>query len=172
MTNGNIAPCPIPHDALLKAYSSAGGFADCYRTDIAGSISLAQYVAAFYTTRVFKLERFILKIAMSMPSTDDQARQLAAGTIDRFAAWHVEARREDQLLMCDFQHRTRSWFKVEPVARADGSYTRLHFGSGVVPVIEKSSGTSSLGPVFRTLLGLHKLYSKILLRSAATRLRR
>ena len=109
---------------------------------------------------------------VSMPSTDDQARQLAAGTIDRFAAWHVEARRDDQLLMCDFQRRTRSWFRVEPMARADGPYTRLYFGSGVVPVIDKSDGTSSLGPVFHALLGFHKLYSKILLRSAATRLRR
>ena len=172
MTNSSIASCPIPDDALLKIYASAGGFADCYATELAGSISLAQYVTAFYTTRVFKLERFILKIAVSMPSTDDHARQLAAGTIDRFAAWHVEARRDDQLLMCDFQRRTRSWFKVEPAARDDGPYTRLYFGSGVVPVIDKRRGTSSLGPVFHALLGFHKLYSRILLRSVAAGLRR
>jgi len=51
---------------------------------------------AFYTTLVFKLERLILKLAVSRPSTDAQAKQLAAGSIDEFSAWHVEARSENQ----------------------------------------------------------------------------
>lgn len=170
--HGDIAPCPIPDDALLKTYSLNGGFADCYATDIAGSISLAQYVAAFYTTPVFKLERLILKYAVSMPSTDDEARQLAAGTIDRFAAWHVEARRDNQLLMCDFQRRTRSWLMVAPTLHANGPQTRLYFGSGVVAMIDRKTGVASQGRVFRALLGFHKVYSKVLLHAAKSRLQR
>jgi hypothetical protein len=172
VTRGNITPCRIPDDALLTAYSLNGGFADCYAVDIAGSISLERYVEAFYTTRVFKIERLILKYAVSLPSTDDEARQLAAGTIDRFAAWHVEARRDDQLLLCDFQRRTRSWLMVAPAMHANGPQTRLYFGSGVVAVIDRKTGVASQGRVFRALLGFHKVYSKVLLHAARSRLQR
>jgi hypothetical protein len=37
-------------------------------------VTLAEYVNAFYTTRVFRLERIILKWAVSRPSTDAQAK--------------------------------------------------------------------------------------------------
>ena len=57
-------------------------YTDCYTADISGPVSHAQYVTAFYTTAVFKLERLILKWAVSRPSTDAQAEQMAAGAID------------------------------------------------------------------------------------------
>jgi hypothetical protein len=75
--------------------------------------------------------------------------------VDTFAAWSVEAHTGNQLLMCDFQGRTRSWFMV--------SGTRLLFGSAVVPVTVTESR-------FRWLLGLHRLYSRALLRAARSRL--
>ena len=153
-------------------YSRDGTYTDCYTTDIAGTITQAEYVAAFYTTSVFKLERLILKYAVSMPSTDDQARQLAAGALDTIAAGHVEARSENQLLMCDFQRRTRSWLMVAPLASESGSRTRLYFGSAVVPVKNSSTGQLSLGPVFHALLGFHRIYSRLLLLSAKARLQK
>jgi hypothetical protein len=75
------------------------------------SVSQAQYVSAFYTTFVFKLERLILKWTVSKPSTDAQVKRLADGSIDSFAAWMVEARSQNQLLMCDYQRLTRSWLR-------------------------------------------------------------
>ena len=167
-----IKPCALPDGALLKAYSRDGTYTDCYTTDLAGTITQAAYVAAFYTTSVFKLERLILKYAVSMPSTDDQAKQLAAGTLDNFAAWHVEARSDDQLLMCDFQRRTRSWLMVAPLAGGRAPRTRLYFGSAVVPVKNSRTGQLSLGPAFRALLGFHRIYSKVLLQSAKARLQK
>jgi hypothetical protein len=65
--------------------------------------------AGLLKTRVFKLERLILKMAASKPSMDDEAKQLAAGSVNILAAWYEEARDENQLLMSDFHHRTRSW---------------------------------------------------------------
>ena len=50
--------------------------------------------------------------------------------------------------------------------------TRLYFGSAVVPVANAGSGEDSIGFAFRALLGFHKLYSRVLLRSAAARLAR
>lgn len=128
----------------------------------------AEYVEAFYTTAVFRLERWLLRWLVSRPSTDRQARDLASGTLDRFAAWRVEGRAADQLLLCDFRERTRSWLMSAPWL--DGRGTRLYFGSAVVPVPDRRSGRSRMGPAFRALLGFHKLYSRVLLRAAARRL--
>jgi hypothetical protein len=125
-------------------------------------------VTAFYTTWLFRLERWILRLAVARPSTDEQARQLARGERAAFAAWSVEARATDQLLMCDFTGRTRSWLMVAPAAGASG--TRLYFGSVVIPVRDPNTGETGLGPVHGPLIGFHKIYSRMLLRAAARRL--
>jgi hypothetical protein len=131
-------------------------------------VSHEQYVTAFYTTAVFKLERVILKWAVRKPSTDEQARQLAAGALDGFAAWTVEKRSADQLLLCDFMGRTRSWLMVEPVLDGPGPATRLYFGSAMTPRRE----STSMGWGFSATVPLHQFYSRILLNAARARLLR
>lgn len=152
---------PLPDNALLLTYQKNGDYTDCYTTDIPRVVSHADYVAAFYTTSLFKLERFILKWVASKPSSDSEARQLADREIDEFAAWYVEGRGENQLLLCDFRDRTRSWLMVSTLPGGTG--TRLYFGSAVVR-------TSSMGSGFSALLGFHKLYSRALLYSTKSRL--
>lgn len=163
----SIVACELPTSSLLGKYAFPGAYTDCYFTEVPHSISLPEYVQTFYTTWVFKLERWILTHAVDKPSNDAQAARLALGEIDAFAAWTVEGRAPDQLLMCDYLRRTRSWFMV---IRIDGG-TRLCFGSAVVPV-RRQSGELTLGSTYSALLGFHKLYSRILLRSARTRLLR
>jgi hypothetical protein len=160
----------MPDEALLGSYTRKGAFTDCYVTEVRNAVTLAQYVEAFYTTWVFRLERVILKWAVARPSTDHQARQLAEGAIDTFSAWRVESRSEHQLLMADFQGRTRSWFMVAPLADGDNVRTRLYFGSAVVPERDPATGKPRLGFAFSALMGFHKLYSHILLRAAGSRL--
>lgn len=160
----------LPEQALLRRYSGSGGYADCYVTEVARAVSHAEYVEAFYTTAVFKLERLLLAWLVSKPSTDPQAQRLAAGTLDYFAAWHVEARSDGQLLMSDFRGATRSWLMAAPIDGGDAAATRLYFGSAVVPTGHDASGQPKLGSSFRALLGFHKLYSRTLLRAAASRL--
>jgi hypothetical protein len=167
-----IHSCELPADALLNRYSGSGAFADCYVAEIAGTVSHAEFVEAFYTTAVFKLERLILRLLVSRPSTDAEAQQIAQGNRDSFAAWSVEARATDQLLISDFTGRTKSWLMVAAPQNAGFPGTRLFFGSAVVPVHGASAGRTSLGFVFTALLGFHKLYSRILLRSAVLRLSR
>ena len=166
----SIQSCSLPDSALLDTYRANGAYTDCYSTDIAGSVSHKQFVTAFYTTSLFKLERAILKWAVSKPSTDAQAEQLASGAAAAFAAWHVEKRSENQLLMCDFQNRTRSWLMVAPLKTDSGPATRLYFGSAVIPVEDAKTGRLTLGPGFRALLGFHKVYSKALLSATRSRL--
>ena len=166
----SIRPCALPDDALLNVYLNDGVYVDCYSTAVTGSISHAQFVNAFYTTWVFKLERWILKWAFNKPSTDAQAKQLADGASDAFAAWTIESRGDDQLLLCDYVGRTRSWLMVASATTDTGPRTRLYFGSAVVPVVNPKTGESSLGGGFGVLLGFHKLYSRILLSAARSRL--
>ena len=167
-----IHSCELPADALLNRYSGSGTFADCYVAEIAGTVSHAEFVEAFYTTAVFKLERLILRLLVSRPSTDAEAQQLAQRKRDSFAAWSVEARATDQLLLSDFTGRTKSWLMVAAPQNAGSSGTRLFFGSAVVPVRSAGAGRTSLGFVFTALLRFHKMYSRILLRSAVSRLSR
>jgi hypothetical protein len=157
-----IESCPLPEGALLGAYARTDAYADCYVADVAGTIACARYIEAFYTTPLFKLERLILGFAVSRPSTDAQARQLADAQIDAFAAWRVEARTHDQLLMCDLFGNTRSWFMAAPIP-AEPTRTRLYFGSAVTE-------TAMRRPLFGKLLGLHVRYSKALLSAARRRI--
>ncbi len=152
---------PAPAEALHKKYERAGAYADCFTTEIPGHVSQSQFVEAFYTSRVFKLERLLLQWLVNKPSTDAEAKELAAGARDRFAAWKVEDRSGDQLLMCDYLGHTRSWLMAAPCQQNDQPATRLHFGSAVVPMRRFP---------YQVLLGFHRLYSRILLNSARARL--
>lgn len=162
-----VAPCELPASALLARYREAGAYTDCFRTSVARSVPLAEFVEAFYTTPVFRLERFVLRVAAARPSTDAQARELGAGSRTAFAAWDVEDRTDDQVLLGDMSGRTKSWLMVGPAVET-GSW--LYFGSAVVPVRDRRSGKLEMGFVFRSLLGFHKLYSRVLLGAARSRL--
>lgn len=159
----------LPEQAYLRRYLHDGAYSDCYRTDVALAVSQAGYVEAFYTSWLFKLERWLLARLVARPSTDAQARQLSEGTLDRFAAWSVERQDGAQLLLCDFRGRTRSWLMAAPVP-GEPARTRLYFGSAVVPLLDPASGRRSMGWVFSALLGFHRLYSRALLKAAARRL--
>ena len=144
---------PLPGTALLQKYARAGVYTDCFRTEVHDIVSLPDYVEAFYSTWLFKLERVILALFLRKDSSRKDAGRLARGEIDRFAAWTVEERTEHQLLMCDYRGHTRSWFMVVP--------GRLYFGSAVIPTDRKT---------YSALLGLHRLYSRMLLSAARSRL--
>lgn len=161
-----ITACELPEDALLARYRANGAYTDCYSTSVPNRVAHARYVEAFYTTPLFKVERLLLKWFAGRPSTDAEAQRLAAGEIATFAAWSVEARQDDQLLLCDVTGRTRSWLMSTPDPTAPTPTTTLYFGSAVVP--QKPHGPMGAG--FRALLGFHHLYSRALLRSAVMRL--
>lgn len=142
----------MPQDAFLQRYAAdPGTYTDCLSRDVRGQVDLAAFVTAFYTTRLFKVERVILALA-GHPSSDGSAADMAQGHTSRFAAWTVEARDVRQVLMCDAAGRTRSWFMVAP----EGQGTRLYFGSAVLR--KDSWGV-------RVLMPFHQWYARALLRA-------
>ena len=163
-----IQKSPAPPNALIQKYTSMpGAYTDSYFTELPAQISFSDYLFAFYTTPLFKVERLILTLFVRKPSTDKDARELADGVRTQFAAWTVEARDENQILMCDFAGSTRSWLMTVPFETG----TRLYFGSAVVPHRIAKDGKPSLGFFFTALLGFHKVYSVLLLYSAGAKLR-
>ena len=166
----SIKKCPAPAHAMLNRYSTNGSYVDCYRAEVAERVAFSEFIFAFYTTPLFKLERFILKLLVAKPSTDIQARQLAEGSSNKFAAWHVEARSENEMLLCDFRGRPRSWLMTAHINAGDGTRTHLYFGSAVVPIRSSKTGEPSPGFAFQALLGFHQIYSVLLLYSAMLRM--
>lgn len=165
----SVQKCAVPVDIFLYTCSLNGAYADCYSTELPATIPFNKYIFAFYTSPLFKIERWILARTVSKPSTDKQARELADCQRDAFAAWTVENRNDHEILMCDYLGRTKSWLAVLPM---DGAGTRLFFGSAVVSRRNSTNGKSSLGFVFQMLLGFHRMYSLLLLYSAKRKLKR
>ena len=156
-----IAEPDLPEDALLRRYKPEDGhYTDCFRAEMPREVSLAAYVEAFYTARLFRIERAILRLTGQGRSTDAEAAAVAIGTRASFAAWTVEDRTTEQLLMCDAHGATRSWFKAE----AAESRTRLYFGSAIV------ARNGRLPGAMKAFIPAHRLYSRLLLKGAVRRL--
>ena len=158
---------PLPTDSLLARHSRPGDHADCYTIDVPGAVGLEAFVEAFYTSRGFLPERLVLYLVGRGASAAD-ARTLAQGGADRFAAWRVEARTASELLLADTLGRTRSWLKAELLPSGG---TRLHFGSGIVRREGDGFGHRVERGLFRSLLPVHARYTRLLLSAAAGRWR-
>ena len=165
----SVLQCDVPAGAALSAYASRGAYTDCYAVVLPRVVTQAEYVEAFYTTAVFKVERWLIAGFLSRPSTDAQARQLAQGGLSTFSAWSVEHQPPDQLVLA--AGRTRSWLMAASAnPGSDPPSTKLYFGSAVVPRRGGGTGHAAMGWQFRALLGFHKLYSRVLLSAAGRRL--
>lgn len=155
-----------PDGTLIAPFARRDGYyVDGFCVDLASAVSLEAFITAFYTTSLFRAERVVLRLAARAPSTDADVAALAQGRAEQFAAWTVEARTQDEIVLGDASGRTKSWLRVAPHPGG----TQLWFGSVVVPVEQR--GRLTLGPVFHALLGAHKVYSRLLLGAAAARLR-
>ncbi len=152
----------LPRNSLLLAQANPNDYLDCFAVDTPTNVRLEDYVSAFYTSWLFKLERFVLGLA-GQSSTDQQARDLAQGKLQAFAAWRLGVRQHDQILMRDFTGATCSWLMAVPTAKG----TRLYFGSSVKAGQPQADGSFRLPFVYRALMGLHVLYSRALLAAAS-----
>lgn len=164
-------PIELPESTLLAQLRRNGSYADCFTLTLPMAVTQAQFIEAFYTTRLFKTERLILRLLAGKGSTDEQAAELAAGSGSSFAVWQVTERAEGEILLTDETGRTSSWLMAVPNFTSRGSSTRLFFGSAIQPRrAYATGGQPQFGRLFHALLGLHNLYSRRLLEAAAHRL--
>ena len=143
----------------------AGYYTDCFSTHLDQLVTLPDLIIAFYTTPLFWLERLLLSLTVKGRMKDADVTALSRDEFDRLAIWYVEARKECEILLS--AGSTKSWLMVAP-QEARGDDTQLFFGSVVVPEPPKREGSAPrLGPVFDSLLSANRIYSRLLLSSAA-----
>jgi hypothetical protein len=165
----SITQGAVPDDALLRTYAG-GARPECWRQSgdyfaiaVDRVVSLAEFVFAFYTSPMFRVERVILGFLAGAPSTDTDARSLAEGSGTSFAVWRVGDRTVTQLLMCDRYERTRSWLGVVPLNDAK---TLLQFGSAVASKGGARTATRARRTLIWPLFKFHVMYSQVLLHAA------
>jgi hypothetical protein len=147
---------PAAHTLLAK--HTPDKYSDCFTITVPSRISLQQYVQAFFTCPVFRVERMLLPVATS----DSEAEAISRGTSGRFGVWSVLERTDDELLATwsvdGYSMHGATWFRVIEVP---GDATRLEFGSSVTP---------SEGLWLLPMMWFHVWYSRVLLRCTANNL--
>ncbi|MDJ0978204.1 MAG: hypothetical protein QNI87_06690 [Erythrobacter sp.] len=156
-----VKPCKVPERSLLSLYGGPKDYRDCYYKDVPGEVSLSVFVESFYTSKAFLPERLLLGL-ITRRASNEHARAVARGISDRFAAWRVVERDDDEILLESADTNTASWFGAEPIedgtrpssGSAAVGHTRLYFGSWVGNLDESR---------WKKFQGAHVWYSKALL---------
>ncbi len=148
-----IESIDVPSSSLLAQFGVPGAYRDCFACEVPGRVSLEQFVERFYCSASFRPERVLLGL-IGRGGDNDDARAVAYGKADSFAAWNVLERRDDEMLLQDFRGTTASWLAVEPGEQS----TQLRFGSWV--------GQPDR-PVVKALMPFHRWYSRVLLGGVA-----
>ena len=162
----DVYQCTVPANSLLQEYNKPSAGVDCYCTQIPGVYSHQEFIVAFYSSSLFKLERFILRCLVNKPSPPGQLERLVSRDSEKFAVWHVEQWSDNQLLLCDDFKRTRSWLMTQSSTNSDGGdVTLLYFGSAVIHSKGRNQSVS-----FRLLSKFHHYYSLALLSAAKKKL--
>lgn len=160
----SVRKSEIPATALAQSYLEATMTrVDCYKISTPDQLSLEDFVGQFYRGRLFRFERIMIKIVTGHASSEAQLKALLAGESKTFSAWTESARTDSQLIMCDYQGRTCSWFMVEP----NETGTDLYFGTILKPTNYFKRGEWLSKPIFTAFLPIHGLYSRLLLSQAA-----
>ena len=164
-----VCASELPSTVLLQNYAGPAGYSDCYVTEVAGVVSQAAFVRAFYTTPLFRVERALLKWFASQLSTDEDIDGLASGSSNRFAAWRVggPVRKPDSAGRLCGTYSVMAHGPRQP-GPAGAKYLAV-FELGRSSQVEQTHGEKSMGTGFDALLDFHKLYSRSLLRQARGR---
>ncbi len=162
---------PVPQGSLLAGFGPPPGtlagsttepYRDCFMRREAGVVTLEQLIERFYCSWAFRPERIALGL-IGRGASSENARALARGEVESFAAWNVVERHESEILLQDFSGATASWLAVRP--GSDGG-TAPSSSSGAVGQTELLFGSwvgEADKPLVKALMGFHRAYSRVLL---------
>ena len=61
----SVCAVAVPSDALLQRYvAQAGTYSDCFEVLHPMEVDLSDFIAAFYTTWLFRMERAVLTLSV------------------------------------------------------------------------------------------------------------
>lgn len=162
----------IPSGTMLKAYQAQEGcYTDCYAVDVAGAPDIERFIRIFFDTSIFRLERRILALSGLEATHADDVDALARGHRSRFAAWRLEGKTADELMLRFERPSGRTWLHVADVPDQSGQ-ARLFFGSALLPGARDNDKRPTIGWSLHAFLPFHRLYARMLLRAAAADWRR
>ena len=146
---------------IAGVQAQAQVFADSFAVPCSGAPTLAQLLTAFYGSWVFWPERVLMGVLWRGSTSKAALEALAGGFGDRFGAWRVVQRSENEILLRDKRGATASWMAV--VAG------QVMFGS---VLYTQDRDTVKKSVLWRALTAFHTLFSRMLLAAAARRLER
>ncbi len=89
----SVTPISVPPGSLLAEFGAPDAYRDCFAREVAEVVKLPQLIERFYCSAAFRPERVLLGLIKRGASSED-ARRLARGEIDEFAAWKVVSRKD------------------------------------------------------------------------------
>lgn len=157
----------VPEGSFLKAYEGREGCeTDCFQADVPGHPDIDRFVHIFFDTWVFRIERRLLALLGEDYATSEDVAALAGRSSDTLAAWTVQDRSADEIILAFKRPRGRTWLQATQLDGSLGS-TRLRFGSALLPNIDSEGQTASISWGLKIGLPLHRLYARLLLAAAA-----
>ncbi len=125
-----IRAIAVPEGSLLARFGGPGDYRDAFAREVAGDVSLEQFIERFYCSLAFRPERVVLGL-MGRGASNADARKLARGEAGAIAVWQVVERSGTEILLHSPDTGTASWLAVTPAP----SGTTLLFGSWVGNVV-------------------------------------
>ena len=146
---GKVRAIAVPEGSLLAGFGGPDDYRDAFCREVAGTVSLEQFIERFYCSMAFRPERLVLGLIGRGASNAD-ASALARGEANGIAVWEVVERTDSEILLESKDTGTASWLAVE----AGETGTKLLFGSWVGSL--NDSG-------WRFMFHPHQWYSRLLL---------
>ncbi len=146
---GSVRAIAVPEGSLLAGFGGPDDYRDAFCREVAGEVSLEQFIARFYAGAAFRPELLVLGL-IGRGASSAEIKALARGESNSIAVWQVVERTQSEILLHSKDTGTASWLAVKP----SSSGTRLLFGSWVGHV-----GQSG----WRLMLRPHRFYSRVLL---------
>jgi hypothetical protein len=83
-----VSACELPEDSLIAQFGGPGDYRDCFCREVAGTVTLPEYIERFYCSMAFRPERLVLGL-LGRGASNEDARELARGEINRFGVWEM-----------------------------------------------------------------------------------
>ena len=106
----DVSACEVPESSLLTQFGGPEDYRDCFCREVAGEVTLEQYIERFYCSMAFRPERIVLGL-MGRGASNEDARKLARGERGRAIAGLGGVRDRSCLALTAGRMKTDSIFR-------------------------------------------------------------
>lgn len=169
-----VTACDVPEGSLLATFGGEDDYRDCFCGEVAGVVSLPEFIERFYSSMAFLPERMVLRL-MGRNASGADIRALARRESDRFGVWEVVSREAEQILLHSKGTGTASWLAVSSssvaIGQTETSSSSTAIGQTKTPAEHGTSTTLYFGSWvgrleesgWRMMKLPHQAYSRMLL---------